>query len=58
MTGVRAGPGLVTATPSCDGCDVPGGGCVGDCGGDPGPTNIEELFDGGSGPCCDCAGPP
>ncbi len=49
VIGVRAGPGLMTAIPSCAGCN-PGGGCVGDCGGDAGPTNIDELFDGGSCP--------
>lgn len=55
MIGVRAGPGLMTAIPSGD---VPSGGCIGDCGGEAGPTNIEELLDGGSAAGWPCAGPP
>lgn len=55
MIGVRAGPGLMTATPSGD---VPSEGCVGDCGGEAGATNIEELLDGGSALCGGCPGPP
>lgn len=57
VRGVRAGPGLMTATPSCP-CGILDGGCVGDCGGEAGPTNIDELFDAGSGPACPCPGPP
>lgn len=58
VTGVRAGPGLITATPSVGGSCIPGGGSAGDCGGEPGPTNIEELLDAGSGADGPVAGPP
>ena len=57
VTGVRAGPGLMTAMPSC-GCEMVGGTFVGDWGGDAGPTNIEELLEAGSGRACPDPGPP
>lgn len=58
VTGVRAGPGLITATPSLGGSCISGGGSAGECGGEPGPTNMEELVDGGSVADGAGAGPP